>query len=120
MIVVDANILVRAVLDKRMKSLLETYAGREARLFTPEVAFHDIQKSLPEILAKRSKSGGDLSAGCMAVMKTTGQFCRRLSGSAARSGPRMMIFSGPVLPGQPIAWRSFSEGKPACLDEKRD
>jgi predicted nucleic acid-binding protein len=61
MIVVDANTLVRAVLDKRMKSLLETYAGREARLFTPEVAFHDIQKSLPEILAKRSKSGGDLS-----------------------------------------------------------
>jgi predicted nucleic acid-binding protein len=40
MIVVDANILVRAVLGKRMKSLLETYAAREARFFTPEIAFH--------------------------------------------------------------------------------
>jgi PIN domain len=119
MIVVDANILVRAVLDKRMKSLLETYAGREARLFTPEVAFHDIQKSLPEILAKRSKSGGDLSV-CRLHGRDENDWPVLPTALGIRSGPRMLIFSGPVLPGQPIAWRSFSEGKPACLDEKRD
>ena len=62
MIVLDANILVRAVLGRRVKSLLETYAARGVRFVTPEVAFHDAAKYLPEILARRSKSSADLSS----------------------------------------------------------
>ena len=61
MIVLDANILVRAVLGRRVRSYLETYAARGVRFFTPEVAFHEAAKHLPAILARRSKSTADLS-----------------------------------------------------------
>ena len=61
MIVLDANILVRAVLGRRVRAFLETYAARGVRFFTPDVAFADAGRYLPELLAKRQKSSADLA-----------------------------------------------------------
>ena len=52
MLVLDANILVRAVLGKRARSILERYAAR-ARFYAPDMAFADAREHLPGILAKR-------------------------------------------------------------------
>lgn len=51
-LVLDANILVRAVLGRRVLSLLETYVDR-INFVTAEVAFTDVRAHLPEILTKR-------------------------------------------------------------------
>jgi predicted nucleic acid-binding protein len=44
MIVLDANILIRAVLGKRVRLLLETYTTRRIRFYAPEVAYADAAK----------------------------------------------------------------------------
>jgi predicted nucleic acid-binding protein len=62
MIVLDANILIRAVLGKRVRSLLETYAEHGIRFYAPEVAYADAEKYLPTLLAKRGKPNEDLPA----------------------------------------------------------
>jgi predicted nucleic acid-binding protein len=53
MIVLDANILIRAVLGRRVRLLLETYASRGVRFFAPDVAFQDAENYLPPLLRKR-------------------------------------------------------------------
>lgn len=62
MIVLDANILIRAVLGKRVRQLLETYAAHGIRFYAPEVAYADAEKYLPSLLTKRGKSDNDLPA----------------------------------------------------------
>jgi len=62
MIVLDANILIRAVLGRRVRQLLETYAAQGVRFFTPDVAFDDAAKYLPELLEKRGLSHHDVPA----------------------------------------------------------
>jgi predicted nucleic acid-binding protein len=62
MIVLDANILIRGVLGRRVRQLVETYAAQGVRFFTPEVAFDDAQKYLPLILKKRGKPDVDVVA----------------------------------------------------------
>lgn len=62
MIVIDANILVRAVLGRRVRAILEIYAARGVRFFAPQVAFDDAEKYLPALLAKRGKSAAELAA----------------------------------------------------------
>ena len=62
MIVLDANILIRAVLGYRVRGLLETYGSRGVRFYTPDVAFADAEKYLPPLLIKRDKPVADLSA----------------------------------------------------------
>ena len=62
MIVLDANILIRAVLGKRVRQLLETYAVHGIRFYAPEVAYADAAKYLPALLTKRGKSSNDVSA----------------------------------------------------------
>jgi hypothetical protein len=62
MIILDANILIRAVLGKRVRKLLETYAEHDIRFYAPEVAYADAEKYLPALLAKRGKSNDDLPA----------------------------------------------------------
>lgn len=61
MIVLDANILIRAVLGKRVRQLLETYGGLGVRFYAPEVAYADAEKYLPGLLRKRGKPDGDVS-----------------------------------------------------------
>ena len=51
-LVLDANILVRAVLGRRVLSLLETHAHR-VHFLTPEVAYAEAHAHLPQILARR-------------------------------------------------------------------
>lgn len=48
----DANILIRAVLGSRVLGLLRTYA-RHVEFISPDVAFQEAREHLPEILAAR-------------------------------------------------------------------
>ena len=62
MIVLDANILIRAVLGRRVRQLIETYGVRGARFFAPDVAFGDAASYLPPLLEKRRKQDVDVPA----------------------------------------------------------
>lgn len=62
MIVLDANILIRAVLGKRVRQLLETYGEHGIRFYAPEIAYADAEKYLPALLNKRGKSNTDVPA----------------------------------------------------------
>jgi predicted nucleic acid-binding protein len=54
-LVVDANILVRAVLGRRVREIIETYAG-QVSFFVPEVAYAEAEEHVPALVIKR---GGD-------------------------------------------------------------
>jgi predicted nucleic acid-binding protein len=54
-IVLDANILVRAVLGKRVRELIFTNAAA-VKFFAPDVAYADARKYLPGLLEKRGLS----------------------------------------------------------------
>lgn len=58
-LVLDANILIRAVLGKRVRTLLEQHAATD-QFFAPDVAFADAREHLPGILSRR---GIDAAAG---------------------------------------------------------
>ncbi|MGA2373380.1 MAG: PIN domain-containing protein [Candidatus Korobacteraceae bacterium] len=62
MIILDANILIRAVLGRRVRQLIDTYAAQGVRFFTPDVAFSDAEKYLPSLLEKSGKALTDLPA----------------------------------------------------------
>jgi predicted nucleic acid-binding protein len=62
MLVLDANILIRAVLGRRVRELLEMYAGRGLRFYAPEAAYADAEKYLPALLEKRRRADTDLAA----------------------------------------------------------
>jgi len=51
-IVLDANILIRAVLGKRVRELLVDNAEK-VQFFSPDVAYADARKYLPALLEKR-------------------------------------------------------------------
>ena len=53
MLVLDANILIRAVLGNRVRTLLTTYAD-VVDFFTPDVCMADAQKYLPLLFEKPS------------------------------------------------------------------
>ena len=53
MVILDANILIRAVLGKRVREILETYSAG-VRFFAPDTAFAEAREHLPGILVKRS------------------------------------------------------------------
>jgi predicted nucleic acid-binding protein len=61
MLVLDANILIRAVLGTRVRTLLFKYAG-QVRFRAPDVAFRDVQRHLPAILAARKISAAPAMA----------------------------------------------------------
>jgi len=54
-LVVDANILVRAVLGKRVRTILATYADR-VDFVTPEVGYLSTRSHVPAILRERGLS----------------------------------------------------------------
>lgn len=60
MIVLDANILIRAVLGRRVRLLLEHYASSQVKFCAPDVAYADAEKYLPVLLQKRGKPLADL------------------------------------------------------------
>jgi len=51
-IVLDANILIRAVLGKRVRELILNNATK-VKFFAPDVAYQDARKYLPPLLEKR-------------------------------------------------------------------
>ncbi len=53
-IALDANILVRAVLGKRVRELIEQY-GAGVAFFVPKLAFEEAERRLPTIAAKRGR-----------------------------------------------------------------
>jgi predicted nucleic acid-binding protein len=60
-IVLDANILVRAVLGDRVSGLLAGRAG-QATFLSPDVAFEDAKEHLPTILSKRGVTAPAIEA----------------------------------------------------------
>lgn len=54
-LILDANILVRAVLGRRVLALLLAYATH-IHFLAPEIAFTDVRRHLPGILIKRGLS----------------------------------------------------------------
>jgi predicted nucleic acid-binding protein len=52
-LVVDANILVRAVLGRRVREIIETYA-EQVSLFVPEVAYAEAEEHVPALVIRRS------------------------------------------------------------------
>lgn len=56
-LVVDANILIRAVLGPRARNIILENADRTA-FFAPEVAYDDARKYLPALIAMRGASPG--------------------------------------------------------------
>ncbi len=54
-LVVDANILVRAVLGKRVRDVIETYSG-DVLFFVPESAYAEAEEHLAALVVKH---GGD-------------------------------------------------------------
>ncbi len=62
-IVLDANILIRAVLGKRVRQLIVDNA-QSVQFFSPDVAYADARKYLPALLEKR----GIKSESAMAVL----------------------------------------------------
>jgi predicted nucleic acid-binding protein len=62
MIVLDANILIRAVLGRRVREIIEAYASHGVHFYAPDVAFDDARKYLPPLLKKRGKPDTDLPA----------------------------------------------------------
>ena len=67
-LVLDANILLRAVFGRRVRELLEKYED-EARFYTPGVCFEDAERYIPVI----SKDPGLTSTlGCLCWIRLAG------------------------------------------------
>lgn len=54
-IILDANVLVRAVLGTRVRGII-TDCPEQAQFFAPEVAYADAEHYLPQILAKHDRA----------------------------------------------------------------
>jgi predicted nucleic acid-binding protein len=63
-LVLDANILIRAALGKRVRFLLETYQD-SVSFYAPNVCFDDAREYVPHLLVKR---GGDPQTG-LAILR---------------------------------------------------
>jgi predicted nucleic acid-binding protein len=62
-LVVDANILVRAVLGKRAREVIETYAD-EVSFFVPDVALAEAEEHLPALVINTAVIPKGRSASC--------------------------------------------------------
>jgi len=62
MIVLDANILIRAVLGQRVGQLLDQYSRKGIRFCAPESAYAEAEEYLPALLRKRGKPETDVAA----------------------------------------------------------
>lgn len=71
-LVLDANILVRAVLSMKVRTLLER-SFSNIRFFTPDVCFDDAEKYLPLIFEKRklpAESALEVLTGISRIVQT--------------------------------------------------
>ena len=75
-LVLDANILLRAVLGRRVREILETYED-QARFYTPDVCFQDAQRYIPVISNER---GLDVDLG-LSVLNQIGRVVEQVDRS---------------------------------------
>jgi predicted nucleic acid-binding protein len=81
-LVLDANILMRAVLGRRVRELLETYEDA-ASFYTPDVCFTDTRYYLGMVLEKR---GRDTATGRAALDELVHRSINTLYYSSAAAG----------------------------------
>jgi predicted nucleic acid-binding protein len=67
-LVLDANILLRAVFGQRVRKILETYES-EARFYSPDVCFADAERYIPDISERR---GLDVDLGLSVLVQIGG------------------------------------------------
>jgi hypothetical protein len=60
MVILDANILIRAVLGKRVRELLDIHSDG-VRFFAPDTAFAEAREHLPGILLRKVSTHKRLS-----------------------------------------------------------
>lgn len=51
-LVLDANILLRAVFGQRVRQILEDYED-QANFYAPDICFHDARKYIPDLSSRR-------------------------------------------------------------------
>jgi len=56
-LVLDANILIRAVFGTRVRYILQTY-DETTSFFSPEVCFDDARQYIPDVAARRKSMQG--------------------------------------------------------------
>ena len=66
MLILDANILIRAVLGSIVLSLIRTF-GRYVEFVAPDIAFHEAREHLPLILQRRGIPVGPAAASLEAL-----------------------------------------------------
>ncbi|KAA6459133.1 nucleotide-binding protein [Acidobacteria bacterium AB60] len=89
-LVLDANILLRAVFGVRVRTLLETYEDA-ARFFTPDICFEDAEKYLEVISAARNldvNTGHRVLSGLMNLVETVDRSLYEEHESTARERMR--------------------------------
>jgi predicted nucleic acid-binding protein len=62
MIVLDANILVRAALGLRVRELLQDYSERGIRFFAPRSCFVEAETYIPSLLQRKGRPESDVEA----------------------------------------------------------
>jgi len=67
-IVLDANILMRAVLGKKVRQIISEHAGHVA-FYTPQVAYDDVRRHMPTVFTKRGWTDDQLAM-AFAVLDT--------------------------------------------------
>ena len=77
-LVLDANILLRAVFGQRVREILEAYED-EVRFCAPDVCFADAEKYIPDI-SKRRGLDVDLA---LSVLEQIGGMVERVDRSAS-------------------------------------
>jgi predicted nucleic acid-binding protein len=75
-LVLDANILLRAVFGRRVREILETYED-QARFYTPDVCFEDARRYIPVISNQR---GLDVDLG-LSVLDQIGRIVEQVDHS---------------------------------------
>ncbi len=75
-LVLNANILLRAVFGQRVHQILDCYED-EANFYTPEVCFQDAQRYIPEVSGRR---GFDVDLG-LSVLDQLGRLVQRVDRS---------------------------------------
>ena len=75
-LVLDANILLRAVFGQQVRKILERYED-DARFYTPDVCFQDAQKYIP-VISKNRHFDAELGA---AVLAQIGRIVERVERS---------------------------------------
>lgn len=101
-LVVDANILVRAVLGNRVRGVIEAYA-EDVSFFVPEVAFAEAEEHLPALVIKRGNDPGQTLAFLHTLGRKTGRFWQPHWRLAAPSGQKIPISSDAGSPHEPPA-----------------